>query len=478
MNLFFEIKTDIMTIPYITYKNKKYFSEKLVNKYNILKGKANEKKQILVEYGLYDKLNYIENLFNSSEYLFRLYNIDNKSICYINSEYVDDKLVFYISNTNKNELKYRTLLKNNTTKYNTIILNSTSPNTYERFKHMTYCDRQKILIEEYYLKILSNLLNILEPNGNMLFNLLSVCENKEIDYLYLLSFMFKKITIFNKYHIYCETFLGFNSKITKEIIDKIIKEKEFQIESKHNINNLIDYYNKLMNYGILVSQLLLDEKYNEYVDLWFLKFYKSINQFGNIGNKRVDINIHKSLFEYLKKSYKNEKINESENTFISDIIKNNNYKKCLEIGCGLGISALYILSNTKSNLISIDPFQKIQWKNIGIKMIKELKYEKRHTLMTKKSYEAMPKLLKKYGELSFDFILIDGWHTFDYTLMDFFYSNLLLKVGGTIVIDDASHPGVAEFISNITKNNKSYEKIESPYSIAVYKKIKNINRRY
>ena len=50
------------------------------------------------------------------------------------------------------------------------------------------------------------------------------------------------------------------------------------------------------------------------------------------------------------------------------------------------------------------------------------------------SYIALPKLLEKYKYNYFDFIFIDGFHTFDYTLVDFFFSNLLLKINGIIVI--------------------------------------------
>ena len=57
-------------------------------------------------------------------------------------------------------------------------------------------------------------------------------------------------------------------------------------------------------------------------------------------------------------------------------------------------------------------------------LLKSSKLHKRHMLIEKKSYEAMPELLKK-GEENYDFIFIDGWHTFDYTLVDFFYSDKL-----------------------------------------------------
>jgi len=95
--------------------------------------------------------------------------------------------------------------------------------------------------------------------------------------------------------------------------------------------------------------------------------------------------------------------------------------------------------------------------------------------MYSKSYEALPELLKN-SEAKFDFIFIDGWHTFDYTLIDFFYADKLLKVGGIIIIDDALHKGVEKSVKYISTNYKFYQKLESPITVACYKKIKEDNR--
>ena len=74
------------------------------------------------------------------------------------------------------------------------------------------------------------------------------------------------------------------------------------------------------------------------------------------------------------------------------------------------------------SLMSIDPYQKDknQWNSMGLKLIKKLELDERHHYIPEKSYISMPKLLSTYGEEYFDFIFIDGWHTFDYTLIDFF----------------------------------------------------------
>jgi len=71
-----------------------------------------------------------------------------------------------------------------------------------------------------------------------------------------------------------------------------------------------------------------------------------------------------------------------------------------------------------------------------------------------KSEFALPQLLEKY-EAQFDFIFIDGWHTFDHTLLDCFYATRLLRVGGVLAIDDVSFPSVKRVV-DFLKNYPCY----------------------
>jgi predicted O-methyltransferase YrrM len=40
----------------------------------------------------------------------------------------------------------------------------------------------------------------------------------------------------------------------------------------------------------------------------------------------------------------------------------------------------------------------------------------------------------------FDLAFIDGWHTFDHTLLDAFLSYRMLNIGGLLIIDDVQMP--------------------------------------
>lgn len=91
-------------------------------------------------------------------------------------------------------------------------------------------------------------------------------------------------------------------------------------------------------------------------------------------------------------------------------------------------------------LISIDPNQNRKWKEVGLFSVESAGLKQFHRFYEGKSYDIMPKLLSDHAE-SLDLVFIDGWHTFDYTLVDGFYADLLVKSGGYIVFDDALHKG-------------------------------------
>jgi predicted O-methyltransferase YrrM len=148
----------------------------------------------------------------------------------------------------------------------------------------------------------------------------------------------------------------------------------------------------------------------------------------------------------------NSNLDKEEGNFITKIIRENKPVKTIEVGCAYGISSLYICSaihgTNDCHHTIIDPFQSTDWKNIG-KLNLERAGINYFDIIEEPSEIALPKLLsagKKY-----DFGFIDGWHTFDHTLVDFFYLNRLIKVGGIIAIDDVGYPGINKVVRYIMK---------------------------
>jgi hypothetical protein len=52
----------------------------------------------------------------------------------------------------------------------------------------------------------------------------------------------------------------------------------------------------------------------------------------------------------------------------------------------------------------------------------------------------------------YDFAFVDGRHHFDYVLVDFFYIDKLLRVGGYAVFDDLWLPQVRKVVSFVLRN--------------------------
>jgi predicted O-methyltransferase YrrM len=129
--------------------------------------------------------------------------------------------------------------------------------------------------------------------------------------------------------------------------------------------------------------------------------------------------------------------------FISGIIKEQRLSKAVEIGCAMGISSLAIAEAMGGNEGSvhyiIDPNQLSQWNNIGINNLGKAGF-RNFKLIEDYSEFALPRLVKDGVKVDFGFI--DGWHTFDHTLLDVFYINRMLEPGGVIVIDDVHMPAV------------------------------------
>lgn len=142
-----------------------------------------------------------------------------------------------------------------------------------------------------------------------------------------------------------------------------------------------------------------------------------------------------------------------EGRFIFDqIAGDHTIVKTLEVGCAFGLSSLHICEALRgrkdAHHIIIDPFQTSDWFGAGIHALDRAGFDF-YELVEEKSEFALPKILRESGEESFDFIFIDGWHTFDHTLVDCFYANRLLRPGGILMVDDCDFAPVMRAVKYI-----------------------------
>jgi predicted O-methyltransferase YrrM len=136
--------------------------------------------------------------------------------------------------------------------------------------------------------------------------------------------------------------------------------------------------------------------------------------------------------------------------FLSDLVRAAKPQVTLEVGLAYGTSALAILDGVDRSVhekhICIDPDQNHlpDWGGRGLYNLKRAGLSEFVEFYEARSYEALPTILAR-GE-TVDFAFIDGWHTFDYVLVDFFFVDKLLRPGGTVVLDDADQPPIRKFL--------------------------------
>jgi predicted O-methyltransferase YrrM len=190
-------------------------------------------------------------------------------------------------------------------------------------------------------------------------------------------------------------------------------------------------------------------------DLQKAPFLAGIYRAGQVTDRRGKVHKYKDC------------VDPFEGRHLYDVIFENKFMRTLEVGLAMGASTTWICQahndlGLNGTHISIDPNQLGQYEGIGLHVVASAGVDRHLTHMPFTSYRALPMLLEdviaKRRE-PFEMIFIDGWHTFDYTLVDFFYADLLLAVNGVIVIDDIKHTPVKKTLAFITSNYPNYELI-------------------
>jgi len=129
----------------------------------------------------------------------------------------------------------------------------------------------------------------------------------------------------------------------------------------------------------------------------------------------------------------------------------------LEVGMAQGASTLAILTALEQlggdgRLLSIDPNQSTVFESQGLHNVKRAGLQDRHELIEEPDYTALPRMLQ--DGLKLDFAYIDGWHTFDYTLLDFWYTDRMLRVNGVVALNDCGWRAVSKAIGFVMTHRK------------------------
>lgn len=127
-------------------------------------------------------------------------------------------------------------------------------------------------------------------------------------------------------------------------------------------------------------------------------------------------------------------------TAIKNHVVKNRMTKTLEIGMAQGSTAFQILAAHKTLSINgmhtnVQPAPIEEFDGISPMAMKSTGLYHYSRLLGFKSQDVLP-LLSQCEPASFDLVLVDGYHSFEVTLLDMYYANTLLKVNGTLLVDD------------------------------------------
>jgi len=150
-----------------------------------------------------------------------------------------------------------------------------------------------------------------------------------------------------------------------------------------------------------------------------------------------------------------------------EIIRDHNCRAVLEIGMANGSSTVAMLKALQElgggRVTSIDPYQfrddpalgenYYGIRGAGVRNVAAAGLSAFHTLIAEFDHVALPRLAD--DEANFDLVLIDGFHSFELTFLDFFYADRMLRPGGICVFHDSGTAAVFK-VTQYLMRNKAY----------------------
>lgn len=153
-----------------------------------------------------------------------------------------------------------------------------------------------------------------------------------------------------------------------------------------------------------------------------------------------------------------------EGELLARLIAERKPKVSLEVGLAFGISSLFMCEALQRSVpnprhIVIDPAQHSAdyWQGAGLANLERAGFRQFVQFIEQPSQLAMPELIASGTKI--DFAFVDGAHTFDHALLDFFLIDQLLNVGGVVVFDDTGWPSVRK-VARFVASNRSYKIVD------------------
>ena len=148
---------------------------------------------------------------------------------------------------------------------------------------------------------------------------------------------------------------------------------------------------------------------------------------------------------------------EGEGRAIHDFMVGRGYSQSLETGMAYGVSTLWLADAVArvdgGHHIAIDPRQVSGYHSIGTLNVERAVLDDVVDTYVELSEYRLPKLAGAKTKL--DFAFIDGRHLFDSALIDFFYVDRMLEVGGAVALHDLWMPSLRK-LAGFIRQNRNY----------------------
>lgn len=154
----------------------------------------------------------------------------------------------------------------------------------------------------------------------------------------------------------------------------------------------------------------------------------------------------------------NDMIARTEALILYNMVVKAKAKTTIEVGLAHGVSALAFcqahndMGNKDAVHFAVDPNQFTSYKGAALAAIRKAGFESILKIMEGPSHLEIPSLVKQ--DIKVDCAFIDGWHTFDYTLIDFFLIDKMLKPGGYVAFHDVYGSAKQKVINFILTHRK------------------------
>lgn len=153
--------------------------------------------------------------------------------------------------------------------------------------------------------------------------------------------------------------------------------------------------------------------------------------------------------------------------FMMNMIKARKLSKCVETGVAYGVSTVAIclaLSELEDEGIEckhwgVDPCQYSEFNGAAIAALRRCGLNHLFELLEGPSHIMLPKLVERGDKV--DMVFIDGWHTFDYTLIDVFYADKLLRPGGILMLHDMHMPSKRK-VWGYLRTHRKFKRLPGP----------------